>query len=443
MIILKKILFWFLLILSVNQVIILTRFNGAFYVKGLIGIVLTLFYFFYNFNPRTTEYPAEKLTKLSACYNILQASAVVFSVQALIYLSIITIYPIHWVIFLTNFAVSLLLCYFLVINGLIRSFTISRQIGLLLRIALLSFWWMPFFNSIFSTFAAVKIKQELIFDNQKYVLNQKRKEKQVCKTKYPIVMVHGIFFRDWEIFNYWGRIPEALEDNGAQIFYGEHESSIPVEQAAIQIRDKILSILAQTGANKVNIIAHSKGGIDSRYAISVLGLAPYVASLTTINSPHYGSDLAGRVLSMTPEKIVTKIGNKYSNIFMRLGDTQCDFVESIKELTPERCGQLNRKMTDSPDVYYQSVGSSLKSRRSASFPLNLGYALIKPIAGDNDGLVATKSMQWGNFLGILRPKGKIGISHSDMIDLSRKNIKGFDVMEFYVQMLSELKEKGY
>ena len=35
-----------------------------------------------------------------------------------------------------------------------------------------------------------------------------------CKTRYPIVLVHGIFSRDMKLLNYWGRIPAALIRNG-------------------------------------------------------------------------------------------------------------------------------------------------------------------------------------------------------------------------------------
>ena len=38
---------------------------------------------------------------------------------------------------------------------------------------------------------------------------------------------------------------------------------------------------------------------------------------------------------------------------------------------------------------------------------------------------------------------KRGISHGDMIDLMRENIDGFDVREYYVQLVKELKEAGY
>ncbi|MNT92156.1 hypothetical protein D3C72_2333870 [compost metagenome] len=63
-------------------------------------------------------------------------------------------------------------------------------------------------------------------------------------------------------------------------------------------------------------------------------------------------------------------------------------------------------------------------------------------SGDNDGLVSTNSMAWGQFLGVLSTQGKRGISHGDVIDLTRKNIEGFDVCEFYVDLVNKLKLKG-
>ena len=54
------------------------------------------------------------------------------------------------------------------------------------------------------------------------------------------------------------------------------------------IKKKILEVIEKTGCEKVNIIAHSKGGLDSRYAISILGMDKYTASLTTISTPHRG-----------------------------------------------------------------------------------------------------------------------------------------------------------
>ena len=44
---------------------------------------------------------------------------------------------------------------------------------------------------------------------------------------------------------------------------------------------------------------------------------------------------------------------------------------------------------------------------------------------------------------ILKPQGRRGISHGDVIDLNRENIDTFDVREFYVELVSDLKRRGF
>ena len=80
-----------------------------------------------------------------------------------------------------------------------------------------------------------------------------------------------MFFRDFDHFNYWGRIPAELEKNGATIYYGEHNSAAAVNDSALELEKRIKEIVQQTGCGKVNIIAHSKGGLDSRTAIPLQG----------------------------------------------------------------------------------------------------------------------------------------------------------------------------
>lgn len=75
--------------------------------------------------------------------------------------------------------------------------------------------------------------------------------------------------------------------------------------------------------------------------------------------------------------------------------------------------------------------------------LFLPYSMIKVVEGENDGLVALESAKWGEFKGIITNKFGRGISHGDMIDLKREDYKDFDVLEFYVNLVHELKEKGF
>ena len=80
---------------------------------------------------------------------------------------------------------------------------------------------------------------------------------------------------------------------------------------------------------------------------------------------------------------------------------------------------------------------------SGKFPLNFTYHIAKHFDGPNDGLVSESSFRWGEDYTFLTAKKKRGISHGDMIDLNRENIEGFDVREFYVQLVSDLREKGF
>ena len=40
-------------------------------------------------------------------------------------------------------------------------------------------------------------------------------------------------------------------------------------------------------------------------------------------------------------------------------------------------------------------------------------------------------------------EGRWDISHGDVVDLNRENIRGFDVREFYVKLVADLKRRGY
>ncbi len=327
-------------------------------------------------------------------------------------------------------------------NGFWRTAFCSSQLGVAMRLLMFFFWWLPPVNLLLFHKWICIVRRELITARNRFLLDQTRVENAVCRTRYPVVMVHGIFFRDWQYMNYWGRIPAALKRNGATVFYGKQPSSLPIAESAAELAREIRRILAETGAEKVNIIAHSKGGLDSRYAVSKLGLADCVASLTTVNTPHRGCQFADALLGSLPKWLIHFVEGRYNALFHALGDEKPDFLGGVTDLTAASCAAFNREVADSPAVYYQSVMSKMRSCFSSGFPLNLSYLLAKKYEGDNDGLVSVSSASWGNYLGLLTA-GKKGISHADMIDLTHKDIKGFDVSKFYVSLFSGLKEKGF
>ncbi|MCQ2490996.1 MAG: triacylglycerol lipase [Ruminococcus sp.] len=288
-----------------------------------------------------------------------------------------------------------------------------------------------------------KARREYYFETDKAELDSMRAENEICRTKYPIVMVHGIFFRDWQYFSYWGRIPAALKRNGAVVYYGKQQSARSVHDSAVELKAAVMQVINETGAEKVNIIAHSKGGLDSRYAISCLGMDKYVATLTTISTPHKGCDMVDFLLDKVPEKLVNGIADRYNAIFGRLGDSRPDFLAGVRDLSASRMSVLNAEMQDSSDVSYRSCMSVLKNVFSAGFlPMSLSYLMIKRLNGRNDGLVSEESAKHGRFR-LIEPEHLRGVSHGDTIDLMRENIRDFDVREFYTGLVAELKSEGF
>jgi len=440
----KRIVFYLFLIIAINFILlyVLLDFSMTIKVAGLI--VLAALYIYYNIKPDTDKGSPVKHKVLIGGYELLLASAVLYATQTLLHIYLFRFIDYGWFFWIIsiNLVVSMALAFLISLNGFIRVFSTAGQLGLGLRLALIFMWWIPVANTILFAITCRTVKKEyrILFD--KRIINESRAGNKICQTKYPILMVHGVFFRDWKYVNYWGRIPKELTNNGASIFYGNHNSSLTVEQSAEELEKRITEIINETNCGKLNVIAHSKGGLDMRYAISCLDMDKYVASLTTVNTPHRGSPIAGTAVDKLPEKLVSTIGSGYEKLFTKLGVDNIDFLGSINGLTPEKCEELNGIMTDREGILYQSLGSTMSSVVSAAFPLNAGYAILKHVGGDNDGLVCTDSMMWGDFLGVQKTFGRKGISHGDIIDMTRKNIPGFDVSEYFVDLVYRLKEKG-
>ncbi|MBO4876935.1 MAG: triacylglycerol lipase [Ruminococcus sp.] len=330
----------------------------------------------------------------------------------------------------------------MVFAGVVRVAAGSKQIKLRDYILLLCLWWCPVVNLFIFRSLYKTARREYVFEADKLELENARAESEICKTKYPVLMVHGIFFRDWQLLNYWGRVPATLIRNGAQIYYGDQQSAMSIKDSAEELKKAILRVIKETGAEKVNIIAHSKGGLDSRYAISCLGMDKYVATLTTINTPHKGCDMVDYLLDKLPDSVASFIAARYNRIFRTLGDTAPDFMAGVRDLSAKKAASYDELMPDSPEVSYRSVMSVMSRAGSAGPPLNIGYMLIKKLNGRSDGLVWEESAIHGRHTFVTAPK-KRGISHGDMIDLFRENIEGFDVREFYAGIVSELKKEGW
>ncbi|MGN1090830.1 MAG: esterase/lipase family protein [Huintestinicola sp.] len=265
--------------------------------------------------------------------------------------------------------------------------------------------------------------------------------------RYPVLLVHGMGFRDFKNINYWGRIPQKLSEHGAKIYYGHQDSNGSIEGNARQLEKSLKKALADSGAQKVNIIAHSKGGLEARYLISSMGYADKVASLTTISTPHNGSVTVDRLV--TPIRPLVKAGCKAADLWFRiLGDESPDTYSAVRSFETENAARFNRNNPDSDKVYYQSYAFAMKKPVSDMF-MWWTWLVVNHFEGENDGLLSPAATKWTNFKGVHYGTAGRGISHCDEVDMRRssfsKNKDGdiSDIADFYGEIADNLKEMGF
>lgn len=112
------------------------------------------------------------------------------------------------------------------------------------------------------------------------------------KTKYPIVLVHGLLGFDsiLGVLDYWYGVPSDLRAGGARVFVANVSSSNFSEVRGEQLIRDLDALRAVYGLTKFNLIGHSHGGPTIRYVASVR--PDLVASITSVGAPHKGSKVA-------------------------------------------------------------------------------------------------------------------------------------------------------
>jgi triacylglycerol lipase len=217
----------------------------------------------------------------------------------------------------------------------------------------------------------------------------------------PIVLVHGIarfdVFSEWgrrhfpflqffKYFQYFNGIAALLNKNGfSEVFLPNLDWASPSSDRTNTLKLAIDSYLARTGATKVDIIAHSMGGLDSRRMIADMDMAEKVASLTTIGTPHLGTILADDALGAGGEELIDVAK-----------DFLCLDLRGNGDLTTIAAKMFNERRRDAEaqnGVVYQTY-SACEDMDRVFTPLLIPYKHIFDRQGENDGLVPVGSQKW-------------------------------------------------
>jgi triacylglycerol lipase len=294
-------------------------------------------------------------------------------------------------------------------------------------------------------------------------------EPQGDATRYPIVLAHG-FLGGREGFAAWNnQVSDALAKDGHVV----HRAAVPafgtVRDRGKALAAEIDGVLAKTGAKKVNVVAHSMGGLDAREVVSGLGYGDRVASVTTISTPHRGSAVADVSLRFLPGEAGAALDAFGKLIERSRGEIEAsvDIRGALTDLSEKQAPTFNASHPDDARVYYQSWagvssifaipnpadnaacdGKLLAHVTRQGRRADLMSPVVAGAAGfvghgtqPNDGFVLVSSAKWGNF------RGCVPADHADEIGVfanrSLDPHTGFDFVRFHRNVAFDLAKRGF
>lgn len=229
-------------------------------------------------------------------------------------------------------------------------------------------------------------------------------------------------------------VPSHLQQHGYDVIAPRTAAFQSVDVRANQLKTLIETAYPDP-ATKVNLVAHSMGGLDCRYMIVHLGMAPRVASLTTISTPHYGtpiSDVALGVLPGNAQQVIDNLLNVFNWDFDFVLNTSSDYMQNV----------FNPTTPDDPRVYYQSWAGQADPFKQTGARVRLimvpFWGIIAAQAGANDSMIPVSSAQWGNFRGVINADHQAQVGFYD-----NPNSQSFDHKQFYLDMVEDLRARGY
>lgn len=258
------------------------------------------------------------------------------------------------------------------------------------------------------------------------------------KTKYPIVFVHGIAIKDIKFVKSFGQIDRILRIEGFHVYKSNVDGFGTIESNAEILKREIEEIMKKERCEKVNLIAHSKGGLDAKYMIERLDMEDHVASLTTLCTPHKGSVIATKLLSL-PKPILSFVAF-WINFWYRLfGDKKPNAMEVCRQLA--LVDTIEEKTVHfSERVYCQSFSTKMEKSTDdfvMGIPLMFSHYFDHR---ETDGLVSTSSAMFGKYRGVCIEES---YSHSEIIDFMVKKSKRDKIYAFYSSLCEELKDLGF
>lgn len=261
-------------------------------------------------------------------------------------------------------------------------------------------------------------------------------------TRHPILLMHGMGAPIPGAANFHN-IEETLFDQGYSVWEPEVALWNDTELRANEWRTHLDAWRASGTWRRVHLVGHSMGGIDARYLATFLDPEAQIATITTIGTPHRGSEVADMVMEYSDPDAITS--DALQDFVEWLGpvmgaDSQQDLDAQMTNLSTAGMATFNANVPDRPDVTYRSwAGATCAwtdwacqdqlNGETVDADMSATFFLMPDVP--NDGVVRVESAIWGEFQGVLG---------ADHLDLNGRMFPGwaFDPYGFYVREAQRL-----
>ncbi|MCE5228075.1 hypothetical protein LLG95_00570 [bacterium] len=227
---------------------------------------------------------------------------------------------------------------------------------------------------------------------------------------------------------YFNGIADCLLKSGVSAVY---TAALPPGGSVEERASTLARFIAETvREEKLHLIAHSLGGLDSRHYVAHLGGAERVVSLTTLATPHRGSSLADLTSDLINPvlKLVGKLGRRTWMEELRRS------TAAHHDLRPSSCAAFNARTPDVDGVVYHSWAGA-PPREALHGLLEVPAAVLERLEGGlNDGFVSLASAKWSGWRGSV-PADHISLVGWQFTSAAKRH---FNPGEFYRTLLPDL-----
>ncbi|PAP76939.1 esterase/lipase family protein [Rubrivirga marina] len=258
-------------------------------------------------------------------------------------------------------------------------------------------------------------------------------------TRYPVVLLHG-FGALANLMQGGVLHAEAMHLRARGVWaYAPHVNPYDtVDVRAVSWADRLERVLDETGADRLNLVGFSTGGLDARALARDERWAGRFASLVTVSTPHRGSALAPFVLDR-PERLRAWAIGVMEFVGRAAYESAPPHAEAaLAELAPDVVVDRFPPDETVPDAWCASyAGRAGKGTDVPMYPpLVVPNRILHGLAGINDGIVPTDSGWWGERLGTL------DADHARQIGLRWTASPAYDSLAFFEAHCDALRERG-